>query len=231
MRPDGTVIGRWWVCLDVGECLIDESRAWSTWAQVLGVPPFTLAAIVGAAIVRGEPLAKALPGAIDRDDWAGTRNAFENAYGGLRAEDLYSDVLPTLARLRAGGFNIAVIGNQPAIRRAQVLALGMDVDVVATSGTLGAAKPDPAFFAHALDLLGAPSLNRVVYVGDRVDNDVIPSLAAGIHAVLLRRGPWGLLQQLPSDATMVRQIQSLTELPDLLADLTADVGQRAQRLP
>jgi len=231
MHPDGTVIGRWWVCLDIGECLIDESRAWSTWAQVLEVPPVTLAAIVGAAIVRGEPLAKALPGAIDRDDWSGIRDAFENAYGGLRAEDLYPDVLPTLAGLRAIGFNIAVIGNQPAIRRAQLLALDMDVDIVATSGTLGAAKPDPAFFARALNLLSSPDPSRVVYVGDRVDNDVIPSLAAGIHAVWLRRGPWGLLQQLPSDATMIRQIQSLTELPDLLADLTIDAGQRVQRLP
>jgi FMN hydrolase / 5-amino-6-(5-phospho-D-ribitylamino)uracil phosphatase len=231
MHPDHTVIGRGWVCLDIGECLIDESRTWSTWAQVLEVPPFTLAAIVGAAIIRGEPLAKALPGAIDRDDWAGIRDAFENAYGGLRAEDLYPDVLPTLARLRAGGFNIAVISNQPAIRRAQLLALGMDVDVVATSGTLGAAKPDPAFFAHALDLLGAPSRTGSSTSGTESIIDVIPSLAAGIHAVWLRRGPWGLLQQLPSDATMVRQIQSLTELPDLLADLTADVGQRAQRLP
>jgi HAD superfamily hydrolase (TIGR01509 family) len=224
------VTGRWWVCLDVGECLIDESRAWSAWSQVLGVPQFTLAAIVGTAIVRGEPLVKALPATINRDDWAGVRDVFESAYGGLRAEDLYPDALPTLARLRAGGFNIAVMGNQPAIRRAQLLALDMDVDVVATSGTLGPAKPDPAFFALALDLLGSPPPSRVIYIGDRVDNDVIPALAAGIQAVWLRRGPWGLLQQLPSDANAVPQIRSLTELPDLLADLIANGGQRAQRL-
>ncbi len=212
------MIGRRWICLDVGECLIDESRAWSMWADVLGVPHFTLAAIVGAAIVRGESLSDALPATLDRADWAGTRDAFEDAYGGFRAEDLYPDALPTLTRLRADGFNVAVIGNQPAVRRDQLLALGIDVDVLATSEALGAAKPDPAFFSRALDLMGSPDPGRVVYVGDRVDNDVLPALSSGMRAVWLRRGPWGLLQRIPPCAAAVPQARALAELPDLLAD-------------
>jgi FMN hydrolase / 5-amino-6-(5-phospho-D-ribitylamino)uracil phosphatase len=211
------VIDRRWICLDVGECLVDESRAWDTWAEVLGVPHFTLAAIVGAAIVRGEPLADVLPEILDRADWAGARDAFEDAYGGFRAEDIYPDVLPTLARLRADGFHVAVIGNQPAVRRAQLLMLGIDVDMLTTSETLGVAKPDPAFFSRSLELMGCPNPSRVVYVGDRVDNDIVPSLRAGMHAVWLRRGPWGLLQRLPRGA-VVPQARSLTELPGLLAD-------------
>ena len=31
-----------WVCLDVGETLIDETRLWSLWADELGVPRATL---------------------------------------------------------------------------------------------------------------------------------------------------------------------------------------------
>ncbi|MGH8934512.1 MAG: hypothetical protein ACRDZO_28750 [Egibacteraceae bacterium] len=38
-----------WVCLDVGECLIDETRVWNTWARVLGIPAFTLSAVFGGA--------------------------------------------------------------------------------------------------------------------------------------------------------------------------------------
>ncbi len=45
-----------WVCLDVGETLIDETRVWSTWADVLGVPRLTFMAALGAAIARGRRL-------------------------------------------------------------------------------------------------------------------------------------------------------------------------------
>jgi HAD superfamily hydrolase (TIGR01549 family) len=213
-------LGSWWICLDVGDCLIDDTRAWFTWADVLGVPHFIMAAIVGAAIGRGESIAELIPATIDRVDWAGSREAFEEAYGGFRETDLYPDALPTLARLRADGFNVAVIGNQPATRHAQLLALGVDVDVLATSEALGAAKPDPKFFALALDLMGSPDPGQVVYVGDRVDNDVLPSLRAGMRAVWLRRGPWGLLQSLPPHAAAVPQARALTELPGILADLS-----------
>ena len=78
MRANGTVTGRWRVCLDAGKCFIDKSRAWSAWSQVLGVPQFSLAAIVGAAIVRGEPLVKVLPAMINRDDRAGIRDTVES---------------------------------------------------------------------------------------------------------------------------------------------------------
>ena len=42
-----------WVCLDVGETLIDETRVWGTWADVLGVPRLTFMAALGAAVERG----------------------------------------------------------------------------------------------------------------------------------------------------------------------------------
>ena len=55
---------------------------------------------------------------------------------------------------------------------------------------------------------------EVAYVGDRVDNDVRPALAAGLVAVHLRRGPWGLLQRTPDGAIA---IDALAELPAALA--------------
>ena len=42
-----------WVCLDVGETIIDETRVWSTWADELGVPRLTFLAACGAVIERG----------------------------------------------------------------------------------------------------------------------------------------------------------------------------------
>jgi FMN phosphatase YigB (HAD superfamily) len=52
--------------------------------------------------------------------------------------------------------------------------------------------------------------DEVAYVGDRVDNDVEPALAAGMTAVHVRRGPWGYLHQPPSAALRVRSLEELT---------------------
>jgi FMN phosphatase YigB (HAD superfamily) len=57
-------------------------------------------------------------------------------------------------------------------------------------------------------------------VGDRVDNDVGPATAAGMVAVFLRRGPWGLIQSSPDQPSGAAiEIDSLLELPDRLARL------------
>jgi FMN phosphatase YigB (HAD superfamily) len=74
-------------------------------------------------------------------------------------------------------------------------------------------KPDPLFFERVVELAGcAPE--QVAYVGDRVDNDVLPALRAGLVAVHVRRGPWGRLQRTPDGALGV---DSLAELPEALA--------------
>jgi FMN phosphatase YigB (HAD superfamily) len=94
-----------------------------------------------------------------------------------------------------------------------------DADFVASSAGLGAAKPDPAFFAAIAGLAGmAPE--QIAYVGDRVDNDVLPAVAAGMVAVHLRRGPWGRLQAAwPEAAEAHLRIDSLAELAGALPAL------------
>ena len=57
---------------------------------------------------------------------------------------------------------------------------------------MGVHKPDPAFYTRALDYMHANAAD-VAYVGDRLDNDVRPSAAAGLRPVYLRRGPWGVI--------------------------------------
>jgi FMN phosphatase YigB (HAD superfamily) len=84
--------------------------------------------------------------------------------------------------------------------------------VAASSAGLGVRKPSPEFFARIVELAGAPA-EKIAYVGDRVDNDVVPALAAGLVAVHVRRGPWGFLQEPPPQAIVVR---SLDELPAAL---------------
>ena len=42
------------VVFDVGETLVDETRAWSDWADWLGIPRLTLFAVLGAVIAHGQ---------------------------------------------------------------------------------------------------------------------------------------------------------------------------------
>lgn len=206
-----------WVCLDVGETLVDETRVWSTWADVLGVPRFTFMAAIGGAIARGADFGEAFD-VVGATDWQAREPEVRRAYAGFAAHDLYPDALPTLAALSSAGYRVAVIANQPACRRGELEALGVRVDVLAMSDALGVAKPDPAFFGKALELMGSPAASDVAYVGDRVDNDVVPAAAAGLRAVWVRRGPWALLQRdrAGTAALVVGELAGLTARLDRL---------------
>ena len=198
-----------WVCLDVGETLIDETRIWSLWADELGVPRLTFLAALGAVIARGGEHRDVFP-LFGADDWPLRLPAVEAAYGGFRPEDLYSDALDALDALRAD-HRIAIVANQPAIRAEQLRAIGVEAEVLAMSEAMGVYKPDAAFFERTLELMGSPDPADVAYVGDRVDNDVRPAIDAGMRAVWLRRGPWGVIQRLDG-ASPVLVVDSLAEL-------------------
>ena len=207
-----------WVCLDVGETLIDETRIWSLWADELGVPRLTFLAALGAVIARGGEHRDVFP-IFGVDDWEGRLPAIEAAYGGFTSSDLYADALRAIAGLRGAGHEVAVVANQPASRSAELRSIGIDVEVMAMSESLGVAKPQPAFFDRCLELMGNPDPGFVAYVGDRVDNDVVPALRAGMRAVWLRRGPWGVIQELPEDVRPALTVSSLDELVERIGEV------------
>jgi HAD superfamily hydrolase (TIGR01549 family) len=204
-----------WVVLDVGETLIDETRAWETWADVLGIGRHTLAAALGATIARADDH-RTLFDVLDVPDWRSRIPEVERRFGGFQAVDLYPDALRSIEALRQLGFQVGIVANQPASRTAELRAIGVRADVIAMSDEMGVAKPEPAFFARLLGLLGDVDPGRVAYVGDRVDNDVLPARAAGLRAVWLRRGPWGAIQSLPDPGAADLVVSSLDELVERL---------------
>lgn len=210
---------RRWFVLDIGEVLIDETRVWAVWADVLGLPVFTVMAAIGGAVAGGGDHRDAFV-ELGARDWAARQEQFEARYGGFRATDLYPDVAAALAALRAEGFGVAIMGNQPASRSAELRALGVEADIVAMSGELGVEKPSAAFFAAVVAVTEAAPAD-IAYVGDRVDNDVLPALAAGLRPVWLRRGPWGALHRLPAGVT-VPQARDLAEVVRLAPGVWAD---------
>jgi HAD superfamily hydrolase (TIGR01662 family) len=208
-----------WVCLDVGETLIDESRVWETWAQILGVTRFTFMAAMGAMLARGRRFDEVFEflGVTNRDEH---RAAFDAAYGGFQETDLYPDAKPALDALRAAGYRVALIANQPAERTEELRFLGVRAEVMGMSAEMGVHKPAPEFFSQALQRMGDPAPADVAYVGDRLDNDVHPAAAAGMRPVWIRRGPWAAItEDAPPAGTLV--VDSLTELVERIDEVWA----------
>ena len=104
---------------------------------------------------------------------------------------LYDDVRPALRALRVVGTPLAVFSNWddrlPPILAA--LGLGGYFCRVVVSAELQAAKPSQDAFADVARRLTEVSANgpSPMMVGDRLDHDVLPALAAGWEAVWLDR--------------------------------------------
>lgn len=186
------------VVFDVGETLIDESGMWERAADVAGVPRFTLMGVLGGLAARGEQHGRT---------WEIL--GVEPPASTWTEEDFYPDALPCLARLRAAGLRVGAAGNTAA---ATEQLLRPHVDFVGSSGRWGVEKPSAAFFERVATEAGVVP-DELAYVGDRVDNDIEPALAANMAAVHIRRGPWGHLHEPPAAAIHIR---SLDELPGAL---------------
>jgi HAD superfamily hydrolase (TIGR01549 family) len=197
------------VFFDVGETLVDEERWWREFAERAGLQPHVVWAALGVTVERGEEH-DALWGYLGMEQPTGWWQSI--AY---RLDDLYPDALACLEAVRALGLLVGVAGNQSEELERWARA-SLNVDVVASSASLGVRKPDPGFFERIVALAGAPA-SEVAYVGDRVDNDVLPAARAGLIAVHVRRGPWGRLQASPPEAALV--VDDLASLPDALASL------------
>ncbi|HVF04678.1 MAG TPA: HAD family hydrolase [Frankiaceae bacterium] len=203
------------VFFDVGETLVCEDAVWRAWAEVYGVPPLTFMGALGAVIER-----RAHHKDVFRYFGSDPESIGESPHA-IGPADLYPDAVPCLRALKAAGYLVGVSGNQPPDVSERLMAsLGLDLDVVASSAAWGVEKPDPAFFARVAAAAGLP-VSEIAYVGDRVDNDVLPAKAAGMTAVFLRRGPWGYVHAAwPEAASADVRIDSLAELPDALSART-----------
>ena len=96
--------------------------------------------------------------------------------------------------------------------------MNLGADAILISDVLGVHKPEAAFFDALVEVAGV-DVGRIAYVGDRLDNDVLPARAAGMRTVLLRRGPWGHLHAERPEAALADIVaNSLAELPARLAE-------------
>jgi FMN phosphatase YigB (HAD superfamily) len=191
------------VFFDVGETLVNEERYWGRIARLVGVPRHVMWAALGAAIAAGEPHRQAFARlGIERP-----AAADDVVFG--RGE-LYPDAVPCLARLHRDGYFVGVAGNHTETIARWIEDERLPVDTVGSSAGWGVEKPSRAFFERVVVEAGCEP-DEVAYVGDRVDNDVVPAVEAGLVAVHVRRGPWGYLQRGAERAAV--RVDSLADLP------------------
>ena len=200
------------VFFDIGETLVDETRLWASVAEQHGVPALTLMGVLGGVIERRQHH-RAVHDMLVPDrppaDWPG-----------IEPGDFYPDALDCLAACRARGWLVGLAGNQPLSAEKALLRLDLGVDVVASSAAWGVEKPSPEFFARVADAAECEAA-EVAYVGDRVDNDVVPAADAGMVSVFVVRGPWGWLQKdWPEAARAALTVTDLTTLPGELERLS-----------
>ncbi|MFE2097222.1 HAD family hydrolase [Streptomyces sp. NPDC059468] len=209
------------VVFDVGECLVDETREYGTWADWLGVPRHTFHAMFGAVIAQGrdyrEVFQEFRPGFdlyAEREKRADAKQP--ETFGD---EDLYSDVRPALSALRAAGLWLGIAGNQ-TVRAGKILRelFSHDVDLIGTSDDWGASKPDLEFFKRVAETVPF-DVGEILYVGDRCDNDIRPAWEAGMRTALVRRGPWATIQWNTDEARALPtfRVESLLELPEMIS--------------
>jgi putative hydrolase of the HAD superfamily len=126
--------------------------------------------------------------------------------------EVYADVVPALASLRALGCSLGVVSNfdSRVVRILDGLALLPWFLSVTLSSEVGVTKPRPAIFARALARHGVEPA-EALHVGDSPAEDAEGARAAGLAAVLIDRA--GRHAERPG----VARIDSLTALRGMIA--------------
>jgi HAD superfamily hydrolase (TIGR01509 family) len=207
------------VVFDVGETLYSEERAWGAWADWLGVSPRTLGAALGATLALREHHHTAFellrPG-FDFQAEQASRAAAGVPDDPAKLYDLAPGARECLDALRAAGLRVGVAANQPSTVAPLLGELLEPGELTGISEDWGVSKPDPAFYARVSEAVGLPP-EEIAYVGDRVDNDVVPAADAGMVAVHLVSGPWAVVQAAwPEAERAAIRVHTLPEVAEAL---------------
>jgi putative hydrolase of the HAD superfamily len=129
---------------------------------------------------------------LDRLSFSGDREAvFMACYDAFRKPEawtVFSDVRPTLEALSASGVGMGVLSNWD-LRLGPLLEsldLARFFDPIIVSSVEGLEKPDPRIFRLASERASVPP-ERILYVGDQLELDIMPARSLGFCAFLIDR--------------------------------------------
>lgn len=132
---------------------------------------------------------------------------------------LFDETRAVLDKLH-GRYPLGLITNGPAdVQRQEIETLGLIdyFDNVFIEGEMGEGKPNPAVFERAAKAVGVPS-SKLLFVGNSYSHDVRPALAAGWHAIWVRRAT-----DVPPSATEPETAPPGSPIPDATTDDLTDL--------
>ena len=175
-----------WIFFDLGNTLYDET--YSEYDRVvslietnkLNISPsdFLAQMRAGAAMYAPSPFAYA----------RGHFGIKENyPYSGEK-EVLFDGVTDVLKHLSAH-YRLGILANQPSstLERLKRDGIYSFFDLCLLSETENLSKPDLAFFKYAIKRATC-NPGKIVMVGDRLDNDIMPAKKVGMKTVRIRQG-------------------------------------------
>ena len=103
---------------------------------------------------------------------------------------LYEDVEDCLKKLKERSIKTMIITDGLPIKQYdKILRLKLDklIDLVVISDEIGIRKPNPNLFEYSLKeaKVNGP---EAIYIGDRIDKDIIPANLNSIHSIYIHRG-------------------------------------------
>ncbi|HEY0089633.1 MAG TPA: TIGR02253 family HAD-type hydrolase [Candidatus Lokiarchaeia archaeon] len=138
---------------------------------------------------------------------------------------VYDDVKPCLEKLRKMSIKTAIITDgRPLKQYEKILRLGIDdlIDLSVISDELGIRKPNPKLFEHCLKKFGFKG-NETIYVGDRIDKDIIPAKLNNIYSVYIHRGgkydSYKTGVKIPHETKPDYEITNLMEIFDVIDEI------------
>ena len=101
---------------------------------------------------------------------------------------LYPETIDALEKL-SQNYQLGIIANQSATVKALLEEWGIEpyFQLIILSEEVGLSKPDSTIFKLVLQKANTTA-NRIVYVGDRYDNDIVPAKSLGMRAVRMLTG-------------------------------------------
>jgi putative hydrolase of the HAD superfamily len=108
----------------------------------------------------------------------------------IESIELYNDVKPCLEKLKDMNIKTAIISDGLPIKQYEkILRLSIEklIDFVVISDEIGMKKPNPKLFEYCLKKFGINGY-ETIYIGDRIDKDIIPAHLNNIYTVYIHRG-------------------------------------------
>jgi FMN phosphatase YigB (HAD superfamily) len=132
------------------------------------------------------------------------------------SQPLYPKAIGAIAALSSAGLRLILAANTVASEQHRLSLVHVGVFPLVSgfclSGEIGVSKPDAEFYAYVIEAANAKP-ERILHVGNTIDEDIIPALAAGMHAVYVTTGNPDRTCPIPEGVPV---LDGVGDLPDFL---------------